>query len=477
MSYKESISLKIVNNTSLDQKIGLLGGNSNIYANSNNNVLVEWNLSTADYSGNEATLQTTIPITVELQEQNIQGLVNALNTTGKAIFNSSGTTLYATSLTDNSVSSANLIISGNLFEIGTGFGGGNVFALDIQSDGKILVGGDFSVYNGSSAPKIVRLNSNGILDTSFTTGAGFTSAVDVLALDIQSDGKILVGGSFTEYNGTTSNRIIRLNPDGSVDATINIGTGFNGTTRTVTIQSDGKILVGGDFTEYNGTTLNRIVRLNTDGSIDGSFSIGTGFNASTYVVKIQTDGKILVGGGFNLYNGNSSSLFVRINTDGSIDGSFSIGTGFNGTVTNINIQSDGKIIVGGAFSLYNGTTSNRIIRLNTDGSVDGTFNIGTGFSGTTYVATIQTDGKILVGGGFSQYNGNISNFLVRINTDGSVDATFNIGTGFTSLVYGISVLPNSKIIVAGWFSFYNGQNVEEIIRLNSDGTSDTNSTP
>jgi hypothetical protein len=143
MPYKESISLKIVNNTSLDQKIGLLGGNSTIYANSNNDVLVEWNLSTEPYSGNTVTLETTIPVTVELKEQNIQGVVNALNSTGKAIFNYSGTTVYATSLTDNSVSTAILIIGtfdiqGYTLEQTDFYTSGFIIDWDISSDGNWL---------------------------------------------------------------------------------------------------------------------------------------------------------------------------------------------------------------------------------------------------------------------------------------------------------------------------------------------------
>ncbi len=83
----------------------------------------------------------------------------------------------------------------------------------------------------------------------------------IYTTSIQSDGKILFGGSFTAYNGTTANRLIRLNPNGSVDTTFNTGTGFNSTIYTTSIQSDGKIIVGGQFTSYNGTTANRIVRL------------------------------------------------------------------------------------------------------------------------------------------------------------------------------------------------------------------------
>ena len=110
---------------------------------------------------------------------------------------------------------------------------------------------------------------------------------------IQSDGKILVGGTFFTYNGVSANRVIRLNSDGSVDNTFVTGTGFNNYVLSIVIQSDGKILVGGGFTAYNGVSANRIIRLNSDGSIDNTFVTGTGFDNYVYSIAIQSDGKIL----------------------------------------------------------------------------------------------------------------------------------------------------------------------------------------
>ena len=117
MSYGESISLKLVNNTDQPQRIGLLGGTASTYANSNNNVVVQWDLSSESYSSNEVTLNTTIPVTVELEQQNIVGVVDALNTTEKGVFSYNGTTVSATTLTDNSVETATIFISNVAWEI------------------------------------------------------------------------------------------------------------------------------------------------------------------------------------------------------------------------------------------------------------------------------------------------------------------------------------------------------------------------
>jgi uncharacterized delta-60 repeat protein len=357
------------------------------------------------------------------------------------------------------------------FNIGTGFND-IVWSITIQSDGKILVGGNFTSYNGTSRNRIIRLNSDGSIDNTFNIGTGFND--NVREIVIQSDGKILLSGDFTSYNGTSRNRIIRLNSDGSIDNTFSIGTGFNNSVRTITTQSDGKILVGGSFTSYNGTSRNRIIRLNPDGSIDNTFNIGTGFNESVQPIQIQSDGKILIGGYFTSYNGTSRNYIIRLNPDGSIDNTFNIGTLFNDFVTQIRVQSDGKILFGGNFTSYNGTSRNRIIRLNSDGSIDNTFNIGTGFNDTVHTIQIQTDGKILVSGGFTTYNGTTRNRIIRLNSNGSIDNTFNVGTGFNNIGFSIQILSDEKILIGGWFTSYNETTRNRIVKLNPNGIIDLN---
>lgn len=233
--------------------------------------------------------------------------------------------------------------------------------------------------------------------------------------------------------------------------------------------------MGGGFNNYNGTTQVSLTRLNTDGSLDTSFNIGTGFNNSIYSIAIQSDGKIIVGGLFSVYNGTIRYKILRLNLDGSIDNSFNIGTGFSGTVNTITLQTDGKIIVSGNFGNYNGTSLNDIIRLNTDGSIDTSFNLGTGSSYAVYCTNIQNDGKILVGGFFSFYNSTIQNNIVRLNTDGSIDATFNTGTGFNNSVYSIVPLNDGKIMVGGNFTTYKNNNESAyLIGLYSETSLSTN---
>jgi len=366
----------------------------------------------------------------------------------------------------------------NPTDIGFGFGDGAndlVKTTAIQSDGKIIIGGIFSSYNGSTTNRIARLNTDGTLDDTFSpgTGANYT----VLTTAIQSDGKIIVGGNFTSYNGITRNGIVRLNADGTFDATFNPGTGVNGSSSplaiyTTTIQSDGKIIIGGNFTSYNGITRNRIARLNTDGTLDATFNTAVGASYPVYTTAIQSDGKIIIGGYFSSYNGITRNCIARLNADGTLDTSFNPGTGADNYVNTTAIQSDGKIIIGGNFTSYNGTTRNSIARLNADGTLDATFNPGTGTSYGVYTTAIQSDGKIIIGGAFTYYNGTKRNLIARLNADGTLDVTFNPGTGASREVYTTAKQSDGKIIIGGTFTSYNGTTRNYTARLNADGTLD-----
>lgn len=285
----------------------------------------------------------------------------------------------------------------------SGFNGtGEIVAL--QQDGKMIVGGRFSSYNGINEYFIVRLNTDGTKDVSFKSESGLNWFPKAIA--VQEDGKIIVGGYFTSYNGVTANFIIRLNSDGSNDSTFNTGTGFNSTVLSIVIQPDGKIIVGGEFTSFNGFTENRIVRLNSDGTKDSSFITGTGFSPdynglNVKAIVLQPDGKIIAGGSFIDYNGEivQQRKIIRLNNNGTIDHTFNSGNGFSGDVLSIVMQPDGKIIVGGKFQLYNGATARRIIRLNSNGTKDNTFQ-NEGFDNDVHSIVLLPDGEIIVGGIF-----------------------------------------------------------------------------
>jgi uncharacterized delta-60 repeat protein len=357
-----------------------------------------------------------------------------------------------------------------------GFGNGDgtnlgIYASAKQNNGKILIGGAFNSYNGTSRNRIARLNADGTLDLSFNPGSGANG--DINSIVIQSDNKIVVGGEFTSFNGQIRNRIARLNEDGSLDMSFNSGGGANDNIYSLWVQNDGKILVGGSFTVYDGMVKKYLTRLNADGSLDNSFSIAEGPDSGVYTIAVQNDGKILIGGAFTKYEGTPKNKLARLNSNGTLDGTFNTGNGANGDIYSIAVQNDGKIVIGGGFTVYNGMSRNYITRINSNGSLDGTFNIGTGANNIIYSITIQNDGKILAGGYFFNFNGLNKQYFARLNSDGTVDTSFNpdkvMGGIYTSLQQ-----TDGKIIVCGVFSILSGALIGNILRLNPNGTYDAN---
>jgi uncharacterized delta-60 repeat protein/uncharacterized repeat protein (TIGR01451 family) len=312
--------------------------------------------------------------------------------------------------------------------------------------------------------------------------AAFNAAVN--AVGLQPNGAIVAGGAFTFANSVTRNRLARLNPDGTLDYTFAANPGqANDVVRALALQSDGRILIGGDFTTYDGSSRNRFARVNLDGSLDWQFDPGSGLDHSAYaVVETFTDTnhtvrKILVGGSFTLANGVPRLYLAQFNDDGSVDAGFTADTGaggIDGPVWAIAVQPDRKIVIGGDFLTINGVVRNHIARLNADGSLDYGFNNpGSGANDSVRALTLQLDGRILVGGLFTNFNGTVQKSIARLNADGSLDPTFNGGAGTDGSVYAIALQPDTRILLGGAFSRCGGVTRNGLTRLNPDGSVDT----
>jgi uncharacterized delta-60 repeat protein len=362
------------------------------------------------------------------------------------------------------------------FNLGSGLNG-KVYCSLIQPDGKIIVGGSFTSYNGIAVGRLIRLDSNGSRDASFNTGLGVTNNI-VYATAQQSDGKTIVVGSFTKYNTTNTNRVVRILPDGSPDPTFVIGSGASGLVGEVKVQTDGKIILAGSFDTFNGVVCNKIIRLNPNGSIDTSFITGTGFNDNTTALSLQTDGKILLGGVFTAYNGMIANRIIRLNSNGSVDLSFVSGNGFsNGAVNVIKVASSGSIMVGGTFSQkYNGSDVNRLVLLDSNGVIVPSFDIGSGpSSAAVYTLESTADGSWFVGGSFSIFESQNQGRLAKIDADGLLDLAYlTPGVGFDNSVYKVVPLADNKAMAFGSFTRFNGINSPRIARLLEDGTLDVN---
>ena len=315
---------------------------------------------------------------------------------------------------------------------------------------------------------------------------------------IDNDTSAYFYGYFTGYsqNNTSSKHIIKLNQDLTIDYSFSVGTGFNNVQfggESILQQPDGKIIATGTFTSYSGVSKNRIVRLNVDGSIDNTFVVGTGFNDFTLRHGIDSLGNIYIPGRFTTYKGvtTSMNLLIKLNSGGTMDTTFSASTGFVGggnVTTGVLMNPDDTMYVTGYFNTFSGVSANRIIKLFSNGRIDNSFNYGTGFNNATnnpiYLLRISGETSFYAlsfngsSGGFSLYNGTPVSQMIKLNSDGTIDSSFNKGTGFTggtgttanSLVATSRIIWINKILVVGNFASYNGVPSINNIILNSDGS-------
>lgn len=373
------------------------------------------------------------------------------------------------------------------FNPGNSFGSAGNFPSSavLQSDGKIVIGGSFSAYNGFPRNRIIRLNSDASIDTSFNVGTGFlwsgTFLTDsyVTGIAIQPDGKFIVTGKFYQYNGVPVGDVVRLNSDGSLDETFycQANLPYNTTAFSIIIQNDGKIVLGGNFNNgYQPGSSHYILRLNPNGSIDNSFSVGLGFDDTIKKMIMQPDGKILVGGSFNSCNFVWSPGLIRLNEDGTIDTTFQIGNGFaysdpyNGSVSDIDLLPDNSMLITGAFTTFDGVACDKVVKLFSNGSRDFSFDIDNSLTtdnyATTPITTVESNGKIVICDD-GMYNGNYIWNVFRLNMDGSFDTTFTIGNGFSDKPYFSLLQPDGKLIFFGPFNTYNNTSRKYMARLNA----------
>jgi uncharacterized delta-60 repeat protein len=356
----------------------------------------------------------------------------------------------------------------------------NIAALAVQADGRALIGGNFRTVGGVNRDEIARLNSDGSLDTNYLNGmSGAIGDSGILTIMLQPDGKALIGGDFfCGFNDTQYRGIARLNTDGSLDTNFQHGMGgvtFNTVVRAIALQTDSKVVIGGDFNTVNGVTRYAIARLNTDGSLDTGFTNGIGANDRVLAIAIQPDGKVLIGGAFDAVNGVTRNGIARLNSDGSLDTGFQNGMAGIGGGTTFNpsyvhaiaVQPDGKVLIGGYFDSLNGKARSGLARLNTNGSLDTAYENGTaGIDGSPYAFKLLSNGKLLVVGGFDEINGVSRNGIAQLNPDGTVDGTFANGlSGADNLVSSSAVQDDGNILVCGYFSAINGVSIPNVARL------------
>jgi uncharacterized delta-60 repeat protein len=324
----------------------------------------------------------------------------------------------------------------------------SIEAIAQQVDGKLVIGGNFSSVNGVPCDGLARLYPDGTLDTSFHPSLE-PSGVSAMAL--QTDGKLLIGGDVRSVNGVVCHGLARLHSDGRLDESFAPASNSVPSVMALAVQPDGKVLAAVHHSAVSQAT-SHLARLLADGSVDGSFSAqaGESHDGLIHAIAVQPDGKILMAGSFLTINGLPRRGIARLHPDGSLDLSFNPGSGAE--VQNLVLQPDGRIVVVGAFNQFNGVPRGGVARLNADGSLDLGFDTDL-VEGGPFSVALQSDGRILVGGSFTSVAGLARNGIARLNSDGTLDRGFDPRGGVQPITDGcvraIVVQADGKIVIAG----------------------------
>ncbi|PYI82478.1 MAG: hypothetical protein DME26_17505 [Verrucomicrobia bacterium] len=342
-----------------------------------------------------------------------------------------------------------------------------VSATALQPNGKIVIGGGFTTMSGAVRNHLARLNVDGTLDTGFNADVSGGSYPAVYSVAVLADGKIIIGGAFTNVNGSARNYLARLDMENRLDPSFNPD--VSATVSSIAVQPDGQVVIAGGFGVVSGTQRYSLARLNAAGSLDTRFDPNALYGVSS--VAAQPDAKLVIGGGFGLVGGTTRRFLARLNPNGSLD------TGFNPDVdygvTSVVVQPDGKIIIGGGFTTVGGVARNRIARLNGNGSLDRGFNPDA--NDFVYCIALQANGKVIIGGSFTAVGGTPRNRIARLNPDGTFDARFNPDAN--SFVHSTTVQADGKIIIGGEFTMVGGLARNRIARLENDAATQSLAVP
>src|ERR1035437_3065748 len=384
---------------------------------------------------------------------------------------------------------------------------GTVWTLAVQPDNKAIVAGEFTTYNGSSRSCIARATPNGPIDTTFDPGTGANDGmISSLVLLPDGSGKMMIGGTFLPYNGADRRFIARLNSNGLRDGSFAPTQDPDGPVWALAVQTNNQVIIAGDFTMIGEVPRAHIARYNSDGSLDPSFDPGTNAPDGTiWCLALLPDGEVVIGGPFTQLGGQNLARLARLNANGSADTTFNanLGFGVDGIVYAVAVQGGTNIVIGGEFKNVGIAQRTRIARLNSNGTVDDTFNSGTGADDTVYNINAQPDGSMYVGGIFTSFNGTHRLGITRLYADGTVDTSF-LDTAYNQFaglhrkyaarkwddpfnpdpnpdsrpfVFASQVLPDGNVVIGGGFKQVGGGQADASIRFDSDypaSTIDTN---
>ncbi|UOQ71044.1 T9SS type A sorting domain-containing protein [Hymenobacter cellulosilyticus] len=351
------------------------------------------------------------------------------------------------------------------------------------NNGKIFLTSAFSgepvIAGGITRYEPLRLNADGTADATFDVGSGAAATGepgfvnDVVPLP---DGRVLVVGFFDNFNGTAANGIVRLTASGAIDPTFTPGSGAEfGDVLTAVALPSGKILIGGLFSSYDGQPCAGVARLNANGTYDPTFTQALNPTSATYNMAVQPDGKVLIAG--DEFVGAQGFPLVRLLPNGTVDPSFATPTALPpGSISSfsgdaIQLQADGKIVY---ISNPNatGATIPGVGRLNADGTFDASFQVGAGPDKQPRTLTLLASGQLLVGGDFQDFSGTADRALAQLSSSGALEPSFLPKLQVPGSITTLLQQADGKVLAGGFFSEVNGQPLRRLARFTANGSLD-----
>lgn len=344
-----------------------------------------------------------------------------------------------------------------------------VYKIAKNSENSFYIGGRFTTYGPSSFGSFIEIDSLGNLKPNNMNYPLFDNLIRDIR--ISNEGEIIVAGDFENVDNRLIPGITTLTNSGPADTTFKPPL-KNGIINSILNEPGGGIIIAGTFTELDGKPYSGIGKLLDNGTLDTDFFISSGFNGPVYSMTMVSNDKLLVTGNFSSYRSFPVNNIVKVDLNGVVDSQFSPNSqGTNGAIDGAIMDKNGKIIIWGAFSSYNGTNVNGITRINPDGTIDPTFKSTGPADGFIWDVDVAEDGKIWVGGSFSGFFGKAAQSLIILNEDGSPADIF-YGQGFSSgisgirqTVFSIKLISNTDALIGGNFIRFNGAETNKLVRL------------
>lgn len=447
---------------------------------------------------------------LETTDSTVQVMMPALASSGEAVVKISGQFFRGPIV----YVEGNVSVDEN-YDLANGFNG-PVTDIIAQSGGHIATG-MFTDFENEASESVYRnsihfVNSLGESDNSFNFQRGAEGVINTI---VRGGNNYFIGGTFSSFNNRDTDYITRLLANGQLDTMVvellnptpdrpenalDTVPAFNGGTsggigggnfatgniiKLFPVAQDKLIAVGTFFyhkrIDYNYSTresrrtiytpVRHVMRMTTDGSLDSAYMMeNTGANGTILAASMQEDEKLLLGGMFTSFNGKPARYLVRLNTDGSIDNTFNIGTGPNDNVSSVEYNSKvGKMVVTGSFTSFNGVSAPGIVVLDKQGNIDPGFKVRPHGEGYISYAYIMNNGKILVDNSLESYDGITRSGLLILNPDGAAEQKYNniglfLGT-INKVVETTSSLGNPALLLGGSIYSVEGKSVRQMVKL------------